>query len=192
MTYRMSSAPRILRRARPDNIALVPGNLPPMKGAWREVANRLPRRGVLIVLPEGNALQKETLLKLAKVFAADGHQVSVMNQKELRHRAGWSKPSFQLALESALTLDSRPVLEYDSSLPNGKGVDGWYRFSNHGDEGGHLAINGQQLSRSRQRAGRACPDGCGWPDILKTRAHASPRLKAAMTRLGVSIDRAIE
>ena len=88
MTYRMSSAPRILRRARPDNIALVPGNLPPMKGAWREVANRLPRRGVLIVLPEGNALQKETLLKLAKVFAADGHQVSVMNQKELRHRAG--------------------------------------------------------------------------------------------------------
>ncbi len=52
--YRFSRPPKALRRRNVtlDNVALVPGNLLPYKSVYQEIANRLPKGGPLIVLPQ--------------------------------------------------------------------------------------------------------------------------------------------
>jgi hypothetical protein len=81
--YRFISPPAPLRRAQLDNLAIVPGNLLPYKATWQEVANRLPREAILIVLPATNAVQKQTLLTVAKLLAHEGHQVRVVSSEEV-------------------------------------------------------------------------------------------------------------
>jgi hypothetical protein len=81
--YRFISPPAPLKRATLDNLAIVPGNLLPYKAAWQEVANRLPKESVLIVLPANNAVQKQTLLTVAKLLAQEGHQVRVVSSEEV-------------------------------------------------------------------------------------------------------------
>lgn len=46
--------PRALRRARPDNLALVPANLLPFKGQYQAIANDLPTGTTLIVVEEAS------------------------------------------------------------------------------------------------------------------------------------------
>ena len=82
-TPRFGSPPRPLRRARLDNVALVPGNLLSIKTQWQELANRLPQRAILIVLPRSHSIQKDTLLKAAKLLAQDGHQIRVIPEDEI-------------------------------------------------------------------------------------------------------------
>jgi hypothetical protein len=81
--YRFMRPPSPLRRAQLDNLAIVPGNLLPHKATWQEVANRLPREAILIVLPATNAVQKQTLLTVAKLLAQEGHQVRVVSSEEV-------------------------------------------------------------------------------------------------------------
>lgn len=76
--------PAALRRAKLDNLALVPGSMLPYMEACQESANRLPTGAVLIVLPEENEAQKRTMLLVAKLLATEGHQVSVIPAAELR------------------------------------------------------------------------------------------------------------
>ena len=47
------------------------------------MANRLPKEAILIVLPTNNAVQKRTLLTVAKPLAQDGHQVRVVSSEEV-------------------------------------------------------------------------------------------------------------
>ncbi|MBV9281012.1 MAG: hypothetical protein JOZ41_13100 [Chloroflexi bacterium] len=61
----------------------MPGNLLPYKAVWQEVANRLPREAILIVLPANNAIQKQMLLTVAKLLSQEGHQVRVVSSEEL-------------------------------------------------------------------------------------------------------------
>ena len=75
--------PPALRRAKLDNLALVPGSMLPYIQQCQDAANRLPRNAVLIVLPTDNTVQRETLLKVAKLLAQEGHQVRVVPETEL-------------------------------------------------------------------------------------------------------------
>ena len=52
--YQFTRPPRAIRRnsVKLDNVALVPGNLLPYKHQYQEIANGLPRDGILIVLPQ--------------------------------------------------------------------------------------------------------------------------------------------
>ncbi len=52
--YRFIRPPQAIRRSsvKLDNVALVPGNLLPFKSEYQEIANRLPKGGILIVLPQ--------------------------------------------------------------------------------------------------------------------------------------------
>lgn len=75
--------PPALRRAKLDNLALVPGSMLPYIQQCQDAANRLPRNAVLIVLPADNTIQRETLLKVAKLLAQEGHQVRVVPETEL-------------------------------------------------------------------------------------------------------------
>ncbi|MBV9282508.1 MAG: hypothetical protein JOZ41_20715 [Chloroflexi bacterium] len=81
--YRFLRPPVPLRRATLDNLAIVPGNLLPHKAAWQEVANRLPNEAILIMLPTNNAIQKQTLLTVAKLLSKEGHQVRVVSSEEV-------------------------------------------------------------------------------------------------------------
>jgi hypothetical protein len=63
-------------------MALVPGSLLPSIERCQQVANTLPRGGALIVLPAAYPAQKQALLMVAKLLAAEGHQVRVVSEEE--------------------------------------------------------------------------------------------------------------
>jgi len=71
---------------RANNLALMPGSTLPYKEAWQDMANELPIGSVLIVLPDGNTVQKMILLALAKLLASEGHQVRVVPEAEMNRR----------------------------------------------------------------------------------------------------------
>jgi hypothetical protein len=88
-TTRLRRPPFALRRAKLDNLALVPGSMLPYMQACQEIANRLPKGAVLIVLPQENEPQKQTMLLVAKLLSTQGHQVAVMSAEQVHrdHRA---------------------------------------------------------------------------------------------------------
>lgn len=81
--YGLVSPPKCIQRAKLDNLALVPGDLLPYRDAWQKVANRLPANSVLIVVPKDNKVQKQTMLVVAKLLAAAGHQVRVVPDSQV-------------------------------------------------------------------------------------------------------------
>jgi hypothetical protein len=60
LPYRFSEPPERLKKARLDNIALVPASLLPLKGTYQVLANRLPTGSVLVV--PGTPRQKKRLI----------------------------------------------------------------------------------------------------------------------------------
>jgi hypothetical protein len=77
--------PVAIHRARLENLAIVPGSLLGRKKQWQAIANRLPGRAVLIVLPATNAWQRKTMLAVAKLLGEAGHQVRVISETEVSH-----------------------------------------------------------------------------------------------------------
>jgi hypothetical protein len=84
MALRSSPYRRPTLRRHRANLVIFPGSALPYKEAWQATANRLPANAVLIVLPSHNTPQKESLLLLAKLLAADGHQVRVVPEVEAK------------------------------------------------------------------------------------------------------------
>jgi hypothetical protein len=66
-----------------DNIALVPASLLPFKARYQDLANRLPRGSVLLVLPRRRLAQRKLIAELAGRFAARGHQVATRTTEEV-------------------------------------------------------------------------------------------------------------
>jgi hypothetical protein len=56
--YRFTNAPRAIRKAKLDNVALVPASLLPFKDEWQEIANQLPKGNILVVLPSSSKQQR--------------------------------------------------------------------------------------------------------------------------------------
>jgi hypothetical protein len=75
---RVGGPPRPLRRARLDNLALVPANLLPYKKRWQALANRFPQDAIVIFLPGANQAQTETLLITAEQLRIKGKRVWVL------------------------------------------------------------------------------------------------------------------
>jgi hypothetical protein len=70
--------PRALRKARLDNVALVPASLLPYRDQYQAIANGLPAGGALIVLPSTDGPQKRVLETAATVLQSHGHRVTIM------------------------------------------------------------------------------------------------------------------
>jgi hypothetical protein len=68
-----SDPPEAVKRARLDNIALVPASLLPLKGTYQPLANRLPTGGVLVV--PGTPRQQKIMEKVRSFFRDHGRQV---------------------------------------------------------------------------------------------------------------------
>jgi hypothetical protein len=64
--YRFTRPPRMVRHAKKDNAALVPGSLLSQKTIYQHIANSLPRGAVLIVLPSDSPVQKQAMLDVAR------------------------------------------------------------------------------------------------------------------------------
>jgi hypothetical protein len=82
--YRLARVPYSLRRARRDNVALVPGSLLGRRVDWQQMANRLPANAILIVLPSSLPPQKRALLASASILAGKGHQIRIVSDHEVR------------------------------------------------------------------------------------------------------------
>jgi hypothetical protein len=67
-----------VRKARLDNIALVPASLLPLKDAYQTIANNLPGRGVLICRTEKKERISHILDNVADFFRQNGHVVKTL------------------------------------------------------------------------------------------------------------------
>jgi hypothetical protein len=76
--YTFTRPPRALRRAHPDNVAIVPASLLPFRELYQQLANNLPTGATLIVLPEAAGKSGQTLVSVAKQLRSKGHQVNTV------------------------------------------------------------------------------------------------------------------
>jgi hypothetical protein len=74
--YRFTRPPKALRRqsVKLDNVALVPGNLLPYKSQYQQIANGLPKGGILIVLPAA-LTKRRAFEQTALQLKNKGHQI---------------------------------------------------------------------------------------------------------------------
>ena len=76
--YRIGRPPKALRKAKLDNIALVPASLLFQKGKYQTIANNLPGRGVLICRTEKKERISRILDNVAAFFRQNGHFVKTL------------------------------------------------------------------------------------------------------------------
>lgn len=56
----------------------------------------MPRGSVLIVLPKDNAVPRQTLLTVARLFSQEGHQVRVVPEAELARSRTYEQSTLDL------------------------------------------------------------------------------------------------
>lgn len=79
--HRFRQAPRRVRNAQLENVALVPGNLFPFKKEYQAIANELPVGSTLIILPKSESRSKRALESVASILKAKGQAVTVRHAK---------------------------------------------------------------------------------------------------------------
>ncbi len=78
LPYQLTRPPRAIRKAKLDNIALVPASLLLQKGKYQTIANNLPKGGVLICQTDKKQRISRILVWVAKFFAENGHFVKTL------------------------------------------------------------------------------------------------------------------
>ena len=70
--------PRALRKAKLDNLALLPASLLPFKAEYQAIANQQAPGTTLVVLPTGDSLPRRTLERVVTRMQAKGQPVRVL------------------------------------------------------------------------------------------------------------------
>ena len=83
LPYHISEPPARLKKARLDNIALVPASLLPLKGTYQSVANSYPTGSVLYV--PGTIKQQKIIATITQFFRDHGRQVITMPIEKITH-----------------------------------------------------------------------------------------------------------
>ena len=78
LNYHIGNPPKALRKAKLDNIALVPASLLFQKGKYQTIANNLPGRGVLICEADKKERIDHILARVAAFFRQNGHFVKTL------------------------------------------------------------------------------------------------------------------
>ncbi len=78
LPYHIGKPPRAIRKARLDNIALVPASLLTRKGKYQTIANNLPGEGVLICEANKKERLSHVLDSVAAFFRQRGHFVKTL------------------------------------------------------------------------------------------------------------------
>ncbi len=84
--YHVIKPPRAVRKARLDNLALVPASLLPFKEQWQEVANSKAGEHVLIVLPTVENRPQNVLKRVAAELREKGHPVTTISAEQFVER----------------------------------------------------------------------------------------------------------
>jgi len=75
--------PPAVRRAKLDNLALVPASLLPYKAQWQQLANELPSGSTLIILPSPGSPHGKALERIAASFEERGWAVKILPASEI-------------------------------------------------------------------------------------------------------------
>ena len=78
LPYQIVEPPKAVRKARLDNIVLVPASLLPKKGKYQTIANNLPRGGILICETDKKHRLSAILTKVASFLRENGHFVKTL------------------------------------------------------------------------------------------------------------------
>jgi hypothetical protein len=73
-----TSLPRALRKAKLDNLVLVPASLLPLKGHYQAIANGEAPGTTLVVLPASDSLPRQALERVASRMQERGQPVRVL------------------------------------------------------------------------------------------------------------------
>jgi hypothetical protein len=84
---RLGSPPPALRKAKLDNLALLPASLLPFKAEYQAIANQQAPGTTLVVLPVGDSLSRRTLERVATRMQAKGQPVRVLTNEQLQASA---------------------------------------------------------------------------------------------------------
>jgi hypothetical protein len=79
--------PRALRKAKLDNLALLPASLLPFKAEYQAIANQQPPGTTLVVLPPGDSLPRRTLELVVTRMQAKGQAVLVLRNQQFKEHA---------------------------------------------------------------------------------------------------------
>ena len=81
--YRLTHPPQALRKARLDNIAIVPASMLPLPHTFKEQVNTLPKGGVLLCYAQENSRQRKILERVGETFREHGHVVKSLSLREV-------------------------------------------------------------------------------------------------------------
>ena len=81
--YRLIRAPKALRKARLDNIAIVPASMLPLPQTLKEKVNTLPKGGVFLCYAQENIRQRKILERVEETFREHGYAVKSMSVGEV-------------------------------------------------------------------------------------------------------------
>lgn len=81
---KLAPPPKALRKAKLDNLTLVPGNLLPFKAKYQAIANDLPAGEVLVILPAGDRPVRKTIQTVVDLVRAKGQRVTTVSAEQLR------------------------------------------------------------------------------------------------------------
>ena len=76
--YRLTRAPRAIRSARLDNIAIVPASMLASDKTLQEKVKTLPRRRVFLYHAKKNHKQKQILERVKEIFQRLGYGVTLL------------------------------------------------------------------------------------------------------------------
>jgi hypothetical protein len=81
--YRFTRLPRALRRAKLDNIAIVPASMLSSKQSLKEQVNKLPQGEVLLCHTKENTKQRRVLQRVKEVFRRLGYAVTLLPMEQM-------------------------------------------------------------------------------------------------------------
>ena len=81
--YRLTNPPKVLLKARMDNIAIVPASMLPLTETLKEKVNTLPQGGVFLCYAQENRRQRKILERVEETFREHGHAVKSMSVGEV-------------------------------------------------------------------------------------------------------------
>jgi hypothetical protein len=81
--YRLTNPPKVLLKARMDNIAIVPASMLPLTQTLKEKVNTLPKGGVFLCYARENSRQRKIIERVEETFREHGHAVKSMSVGEV-------------------------------------------------------------------------------------------------------------
>lgn len=84
LPYRLSEPPARLKKARLDNISLVPASLLPFKGTYQPIANNLPIGSILCIAQ--TTRQQKIMAKVTSFFRDHGRSVITMSLEKITRK----------------------------------------------------------------------------------------------------------